>query len=1235
MIFSGEKKSYSEEYQRRKDTGRALQTPPCLLTDRTAYVNFLEVQLERVSNACLTVQGYDQKFADLTNLIVNLEQRCNGTTKLVSLAQQCSEEIRTENQVYTSKMSSENKEEREQYMASIHKMNTKIISLEDTVKSLPTLHSKLSLLESKYHSLEQEKAKSDLLHQSEIQVNKSKVDFLVSENSELKKQIEHLNTLISRNAFDSEEADKKLKGSITLVETRNKEQLKSLSDSLEAKLHSVDCKHNNHFDTISYSISQREIELNNIHSKQYYNINNDMAAMTDRFTTQLTAMQHTVDNLKSTRRAFSGGNFDHSADHTDHSNSNTFNSLLLNKIERCVDDQSAQQSQIFALEELLITQLRGMAAADGREHKTSDNRNSNSSSVASETFRSVLRNSAAARQSTRRDDTKNKDSNIEANYFNNSESEGEVSESMRRRLTKPVRSESPSVRSERNATSSRGSGSNTAGSGDKLEVTDLRQSTDSRRAQSHHLELHHSQSFAQLPSLPSSRETTPRRVSRSSARVSTSRPVVSGELNRNKPIGRSRSYSPVARGAELHAMSTNKASMRKSVDCNRISRYNSSNTNSPATAVKKSGNKRAVNRNNISSNSSSSGRTEQQLMETLVDLLGTVKEQQQRQLSTDSTVDNGSEDHTLSHIDRSHLERAAANESSFQNISRALANSSTALSASINNSRHVSERDAVGHSDEEGETESKVQRHSSSVSASSRGRQNQSAVSTTANKTGHYSEKSVADTPNSSNIYNNTNNSSSYYPSPTTLSNTLNNSRSQHFAEQQPLNSFSQQNTSHTQGDNSTGINNNESSFYPLPSQFDSAMQGQHSQSRDIKRDSSTKGNTNDSSFVSWNNESLHSLASRSVLPNNLNSSREDSSNSSYMLNDSSFGDSNSPQRHLASSKSRAGASNHKKHNMSFESHKSSTNRHTINAYLEELTHRVRQSLNSHNTSNNHHNNHQFNNHHSRSNNSSAERRTSQQHCHSPALSVAEEKSTESPAWRPTRSYQSKPLVYNSGNSTNRTIRVSSHPCSRNESVDPLSGGHAHTDVHQTIHGSHDDNRAVIALQNKVTVLNSSINSSNIVSAIHKHNAKDKNTNQSGGLGTNSQVSYAGNNIVTRLQNSDHKQRLTQQPVRANHSAVFSTTNFNGGDTSSNCNPNQSDNSSTTASTSSYIRNNCTNSRNNIAVRSFESDHKAFRDISPTTRQKLSKMVAKSTSTTSNSGGETASNVSSETAKHG
>ncbi|CAM9611165.1 unnamed protein product, partial [Laminaria digitata] len=49
-------RSYSEAFSRRRNLTPEMLTRDNLLTDRGAYLNFLEVQLERLSAACLAAQ---------------------------------------------------------------------------------------------------------------------------------------------------------------------------------------------------------------------------------------------------------------------------------------------------------------------------------------------------------------------------------------------------------------------------------------------------------------------------------------------------------------------------------------------------------------------------------------------------------------------------------------------------------------------------------------------------------------------------------------------------------------------------------------------------------------------------------------------------------------------------------------------------------------------------------------------------------------------------------------------------------------------------------------------------------------------------------------------------------------------------------------------------------------------------------------------------------------------------
>lgn len=52
-----------------------------LLTDRASYISFLEVQLERVSAACITTQGFDERLEDLAGTVVAMEEKLRNLAR--------------------------------------------------------------------------------------------------------------------------------------------------------------------------------------------------------------------------------------------------------------------------------------------------------------------------------------------------------------------------------------------------------------------------------------------------------------------------------------------------------------------------------------------------------------------------------------------------------------------------------------------------------------------------------------------------------------------------------------------------------------------------------------------------------------------------------------------------------------------------------------------------------------------------------------------------------------------------------------------------------------------------------------------------------------------------------------------------------------------------------------------------------------------------------------------------
>ncbi|OQR91664.1 hypothetical protein ACHHYP_04494 [Achlya hypogyna] len=89
-----ERGSYFQEYMRSKALAdpaagkKAVAETKKLLTDRGAYISFLEVQLERVSAACLHTQGLETQLHSMHIAVEAVEAKLATVTKLLKLHQQ-------------------------------------------------------------------------------------------------------------------------------------------------------------------------------------------------------------------------------------------------------------------------------------------------------------------------------------------------------------------------------------------------------------------------------------------------------------------------------------------------------------------------------------------------------------------------------------------------------------------------------------------------------------------------------------------------------------------------------------------------------------------------------------------------------------------------------------------------------------------------------------------------------------------------------------------------------------------------------------------------------------------------------------------------------------------------------------------------------------------------------------------------------------------------------------------
>jgi len=91
--------SYYEEYKRsqpiklKKGGGATTQQ---LMTDRNAYMAFLETELERVSSACMTVQSYKQRLSDLDSNQQDMDEKLKRYSRALKLSSTMTERVESE-----------------------------------------------------------------------------------------------------------------------------------------------------------------------------------------------------------------------------------------------------------------------------------------------------------------------------------------------------------------------------------------------------------------------------------------------------------------------------------------------------------------------------------------------------------------------------------------------------------------------------------------------------------------------------------------------------------------------------------------------------------------------------------------------------------------------------------------------------------------------------------------------------------------------------------------------------------------------------------------------------------------------------------------------------------------------------------------------------------------------------------------------------------------------------------
>ena len=231
MLLAGPK-TYYDDYMRKQGTGRTLHDPPSLLTDRGAYVNFLEVQLERVSAACLGVNAYDQRFNDMQSLIVSLEQRCAATTRLVGLAQQCTEEVRLETDNKIDSLARDARDDHANVNAMFQAMSSRVSVAEQSIATLASMAGRIDTLEQRAAELEGTLRAQQAAREEERLAANVRLEELESYKRNSHEVLQKVQTELSKQGLDIDENNKRtsnlllsIEERLTALQTRHKEEL--------------------------------------------------------------------------------------------------------------------------------------------------------------------------------------------------------------------------------------------------------------------------------------------------------------------------------------------------------------------------------------------------------------------------------------------------------------------------------------------------------------------------------------------------------------------------------------------------------------------------------------------------------------------------------------------------------------------------------------------------------------------------------------------------------------------------------------------------------------------------------------------------------------------------------------------------------------------------------------------------------------------------------------------------
>lgn len=191
-------------------------------------------------------------------MITGLEQRCGNTTKLVNIAQQCTLELRNENESKLQTVANNVRGEHYEMHKLLEAMSSRISAAEQVLITLPSLVARMDTIEAKIakNEVDFEVHKNSMAEK--LRENDDKFQDLNNVNISLKEGMEKVRADLSRNCFNIEENEIRTKRCFTTMEEAFQEELKTDRDEANRKLEVLTSNMNFHVKKLHADSVSRE-----------------------------------------------------------------------------------------------------------------------------------------------------------------------------------------------------------------------------------------------------------------------------------------------------------------------------------------------------------------------------------------------------------------------------------------------------------------------------------------------------------------------------------------------------------------------------------------------------------------------------------------------------------------------------------------------------------------------------------------------------------------------------------------------------------------------------------------------------------------------------------------------------------------------------------------------------------------------------------------------------------------